>query len=92
MRKQLLAETKTDRYFMFAIGEITLVMILDETTTKSIQAKENYIKIIESQEYNNLMMFLRAWMSSIFTEGPILREELVSIINVLESEIKKNEN
>lgn len=37
-------------------------------------------------------MFLRAWMSSIFTEGPILREELVSIINVLESEIKKHEN
>lgn len=37
-------------------------------------------------------MFLRAWMSSIFTEGSILIEELVSIINVLESEIKKHEN
>ena len=29
-------------------------------------------------------------MSSIFTEGPILREEMKSIINLLESEIEKH--
>jgi nitroimidazol reductase NimA-like FMN-containing flavoprotein (pyridoxamine 5'-phosphate oxidase superfamily) len=64
----------------------------DETTAESAQAKENYIKIIESQEYNNLMLFLRAWMSSIFTEGPILRVEMTTIISLIESEIEKHEN
>ncbi len=60
------------------------------TTSEFVPPKGNYIKIIESQEYNNLMLFLRAWMSSIFVEGPILREEIVSIINSLESEIEKH--
>ncbi len=31
-------------------------------------------------------------MTDIFTEGPILREEIVSIINLLEEEIEKHEN
>ncbi len=30
-------------------------------------------------------------MSSIFTEGPILREVMKSIINLLESEIEKHQ-
>ena len=60
-----------------------------EITTESIQTKENYIKILQSQEYNNIVTHLSAWMSSIFIEGPILREELVFIINLLESEIEK---
>jgi Family of unknown function (DUF6090) len=64
----------------------------DEITQESIQTKENYIKIIESFEYNNLMLYLRAWMNPIFEEGPILREEMVSIINLLESEIEKHDN
>jgi hypothetical protein len=31
-------------------------------------------------------------MKDIFTEGPVLREEMASIINLLESEIEKYEN
>ncbi len=61
-----------------------------EITTESIQIKENYIKILQSQEYNNIVMHLSAWMSSIFIEGPILRKEMVSIINLLESETEKH--
>jgi len=61
-----------------------------EITTESIQTKENYVKIIESFEFNNLMVHLRAWMSTIFEEGPILREEIVSIINLLELETEKH--
>lgn len=62
----------------------------DIVSSETVQVKENFIKIIESQEYNNLMMYLRAWMISIFEEGPILREEMVSIINLLEEEIEKH--
>jgi len=62
----------------------------DEITSKSLQAKENYIKIIESFEYKNLMLFLRGWMFGIFNEGPTLREEMVYIISLLESEIEKH--
>lgn len=62
----------------------------DKKTMEYIETKENFIKIIESFEYNNLMVHLRAWMRSIFEEGPILREEMVSIINLLESEIEKH--
>jgi len=62
----------------------------DEATTESIQTKENYIKIIESFEYNNLMNYLRSFMRSTFKEGPILREEMVSIISLLESEIEEH--
>ena len=64
----------------------------NEITEESISLKESYIKIIESAEYNNLLKFSRGWMKDIFREGPILREEIVSIINLLESEIKKHEN
>ena len=62
----------------------------DEKSMESIQVKENYIKLIKSNEFNNLMMHLRGWMRAIFGEGPILRKEMVSIINLLEEEIKKH--
>ncbi|MBO3115189.1 hypothetical protein J4050_00425 [Winogradskyella sp. DF17] len=52
--------------------------------------KTNYVKMIESIRFNNLMQHLRGWMSSIFEEGPILRKELLSIINLLEQEIERN--
>lgn len=61
-------------------------------TDNEEKIKENYIKIIESFKYNNLMLFLRAWMNQIFIEGPILREEMVFIISLLESEIEKHSN
>jgi hypothetical protein len=35
-----------------------------------------------------MLDLLRAWMRAIFEEGPILREEMSSIINLIESEIK----
>ena len=62
--------------------------VLGGINADSTQTKENYIKIIESYEYNNLMVYLRGWMIDIFNEGPILREEMISIIDLLESEIK----
>lgn len=62
----------------------------DEKTIESIQTKENFIKLIESFEYNNLLIYIKGWMFGIFDEGPILREEMVSIINLLESEIEKH--
>lgn len=38
------------------------------------------------------MMHLIAWMRELFNEGPILREELTTIINLLESEIEKHKH
>jgi len=52
--------------------------------------KQNYIEIYESKKLENLLIFLIAHMSAIFEEGPILREEMTSIITLLESEIEKH--
>jgi len=57
---------------------------------EALEVKENLIKFFESQQYNNIMIPLNGWMTAIFEEGPILREELVSIIDLLESEIEKH--
>ena len=59
---------------------------------EALEAKKNLIKFFKSQQYNNIMIHLNGWMRPIFEEGPILREEMVSIINLLESEIEKHEN
>lgn len=59
---------------------------------ESKKVKDNYIKIFKSFEYDKLMQQLRGWMRSIFDEGPILRKELESIINLLEEEIEKHDN
>ena len=59
---------------------------------ESERVKDYYIKIFTSWEYDKLMQHLRGWMRSIFNEGPVLREEMASIINLLESEIEKYEN
>ena len=48
------------------------------------------IKLIESDKYENILAFIRGHMNDTFVEGPVLREEMVSIINLLESEIKKH--
>ena len=61
-----------------------------ENTIVAAKVKDNYIELFESFEFNNIMQQLRGWMSAIFEEGPILREELVSIINLLEEEIEKH--
>jgi len=54
--------------------------------------KEKYIKLIDSDMYESQLIFLRAWMEPVFREGPILREEMVSIISLLKSETEKHEN
>jgi len=59
---------------------------------EALEVKENLIKFFQSQQYNNVMIPLDGWMSGIFEEGPILREEMVSIINLIEEEIEKHEN
>ena len=58
---------------------------------ESEEIKVNLIKFFKSQKYNNIMIHLNGWMRPIFEEGPILRKEMVSIINVLEEEIEKQE-
>jgi len=50
--------------------------------------KQDLIELMTSDKYENVLTFLDAYMVHIFIEGPILREEMVSIINVLESEIE----
>ena len=57
---------------------------------ESAKVKDNYLKAFSSFEFDGLMRNLRGWMQSIFEEGPTLREELVSIINLLEEEVEKH--
>jgi hypothetical protein len=71
--------------FRFFIGDAG-----DEN--EALKVKKNLLKFFESQQYNNIMIPLNGWMKDIFTEGPVLREEMVSIIKLLESEIEKYEN
>ena len=59
---------------------------------EALEIKKNLINFFESQQYNNIILQLSGWMRPIFEEGPILRKELVSIINLLEDEIGKHEN
>jgi len=58
---------------------------------ESAKVKDNYINAFSSFEFDGLMRDLREWMQSIFDEGPILREEMLSIINLLEEEIEKQD-
>lgn len=62
----------------------------DRTEEEKINGKQLYIEIYESNKFEHLLTFTFAYMSAIFTEGPILRAEMVSIINLLELEIEKN--
>jgi hypothetical protein len=50
--------------------------------------KNDMIKLVESDKFENLMVYVYSYMFSIFTEGPILKEEMTSIISLLESEIE----
>jgi hypothetical protein len=59
-------------------------------TSELIRIKEKFIKLVESDEYESAVIFLDAYMTSIFKEGPILREEMISIIDLLELEIENN--
>lgn len=55
-----------------------------------IKFKSDIIKMIETDKYENLMTYVYGYMKDIFTEGPIFREEIVSIIKSLETEIDTN--
>lgn len=57
---------------------------------EAMEIKQNLLKFFKSQKYNNIVVQLNGWMSAIFEEGPVLREEMVSIINLLEEEIEKH--
>jgi len=59
------------------------------TDEEKVKYKEELIKIMESDTYENLLVYIYGYMKAIFEEGPILREEMVSIISLLESEIEK---
>ncbi len=51
--------------------------------------RKEYIQFIESDKFENLMIFVYSFMQDVFTEGPALQNEMMSIINLLESEIEK---
>ena len=58
------------------------------TNEEYIEYKNDVIKMIETDKYENLLIYIKGYMTDIFTEGPFLRAEMVSIIKLLESEIK----
>lgn len=55
-----------------------------------IRTREKYLKLIESDVFRSNLTLLSGWMVAILDEAPILREEMVSIINLLEEEIEKH--
>ncbi|MFD2822470.1 DUF6090 family protein [Lacinutrix iliipiscaria] len=52
--------------------------------------KNDLIKLLESDKFENLLIYVYSYMKDIFTEGPVLKEKMVSIINLLEKEIEKH--
>jgi hypothetical protein len=56
----------------------------EERATDSI----NYLKVIPSKEFQNQMIFILYSMEGVFEEGPGLREEFVSIINMIDDQIQ----
>ena len=53
--------------------------------------KEKYVKYIESDIYESQLTMLSGYMKDIFNEGPVLREELYSIIELIETEIETHQ-
>ena len=84
LHKLVLSEALFDNYKVYR-GEALA------SKDEEQRIKEKYIKFIESDVYEGQLIFLSSWMNSIFVEGPILKEEMVSILNSLESEIEKHD-
>lgn len=59
---------------------------------EQMEYKQEMIQLIESDKYENLVVYIYSYMRDIFTEGPALQEEMGSIINLLQSEIENHEN
>ena len=57
---------------------------------KLIEYKTDIIEMIKDDKYENLMVYIYGYMAETFVEGPMLREEMVSIIESIESEIKRH--
>jgi hypothetical protein len=64
--------------------------ITESSKEEQMELRQSLIQIFESNKYENLLVYIYSYMSGIFIEGPILREEMVSIINLLESDIEKH--
>lgn len=67
-----------------------IVYNLNEVTEEEKNiARNSIIKEITSDTFENILVGIYGFMQGIFIEGPILREEMVTIINLLEKEIEK---
>jgi hypothetical protein len=55
---------------------------------EELRIKEKYVKYIESDIFESQLTLLSGYMSYIFNEGPELREEINSIIELIETEIE----
>ncbi len=64
--------------------------LYERTEEENIRGKNDLVRLIESDKYENLLTYVYGHMIDTFVEGPILREEMISIINLLESEIEKH--
>jgi hypothetical protein len=52
--------------------------------------RDDLLRMVASDTYENILVYTYGYMRDIFVEGPILRAEMVSIIKLLESEIGKH--
>ena len=66
----------------------TFINFRERTKEEERLEKDTYIEVYQSNKFENILIFLIAHMAAIFEEGPFLRAEMVSIINLLESEIE----
>lgn len=82
LRKVLLSEMTWDNYDAF-------INNAKVSKAEEQRIKQKYLKLIESKKFESQMIFLRLWMNPVLEEGKILKEEMVSIINLLETEIEK---
>ena len=64
--------------------------IRERTEGEKLTHKQAYLDLYKDNTYENMLTYLIAYMAAIFKEGPILREEMTSIINLLELEIEKH--
>ena len=79
-----------DNLYPFIIDNLKIISNIHESTEEEkIAFKEDFIKLTESDKYQNILIYITAYMSDTFIEGPILREEMVAIIGLLGSEIEK---
>ncbi|BAO75614.1 DUF6090 family protein [Winogradskyella sp. PG-2] len=85
LHNYMLSEGLLDNYQFFRnIAEIS--------NEEEQRIKKKFIKFIESDQYENHLTMLRAWLESVFKKGNVFRQEIVSIISLLDVEIEKHEN